>query len=236
MQHNYDAVIFDLYGTLVDGPLGQESARIDMANVLGVQPADFLAAWRKFRLERDTGQLSSVDAAIEAAMDLLGAEASPQSIEAAKSIRYRSIREALEPRAGAIRLLKTLKEKDYTLGLLSNCSPEVPELWSKTPFGTLFDATVFSASEGIVKPDRAIFRRVTERLGIPPNRCMYVGDGDNNELDGAADIGMTPWLLLLSHEDPPSNKPHAESIEKWRRHCHLRSFAEVLDVLEVQRA
>ena len=202
-----------------------------MANVLGVQPAKFQEAWRQFRSQRDTGQLTTVEAEIEAAMGWLGVGAKPRSIEAAKAIRYRSIRESLEPRPGAIRLLKALRTKGYTLGLLSNCSPEVPELWSETPFDALFDAAVFSASEGLVKPDKAIFTRAFNKLGVAPERCLYVGDGESDELDGAAGIGMTPWLLLLSHEDPPRNERHAVSVERWRHH-HLRSLGAVLDVLE----
>ena len=233
MQRKYDAVMFDLYGTLIDGPYRQESARVEMAGVLGVQPAEFQDAWRRFRTQRDTGHLASVEAAIEAAMGWLGVEAKPHSIEAAKAIRYRSIRESLTPRPGAIKLLKALRTKDYALGLLSNCSPEVPELWSETPFGTLFDAAVFSASEGLVKPEKEIFTRAVKRLGVTPERCLYVGDGEGDELDGAAGIGMTPWLLLLSHEDPPPNQRHAESVERWRHH-HLRSLAGVLDALEAR--
>ncbi len=231
MQRKYDAVIFDLYGTLIDGPYGQESARVEMAKVLGVQPAEFEESWRRFRLQRDAGQLSTVETEIEAAMGGLGAEAKPHAIEAAKAIRYQSIRESLEPRPEAIELLKSLRTRGYKLGLLSNCSSEVPELWSETAFGTLFDATVFSASEQLVKPDKAIFTRAVDRLEVAPERCLYIGDGDSNELDAAAAIGMTPWLLLLSYEDPPRSAKHAESVERWR-HRHLRSLAEVMDVVE----
>ncbi len=224
-------MIFDLYGTLIDGPYKQESARVEMANELGVEPSEFQEAWRQFRLQRDTGQLTTVEAEIEAALGWLGVEAEPSGIEAAKAIRYRSIRESLEPRPGAIKLLDALRTKGYALGLLSNCSPEVPELWNETPFSTLFDAAVFSASEALVKPDKVIFARAVERLGVMPERCMYIGDGDSDELDGAADSGMTPWLLLLPHEDPPWNERHAASVERWR-HRHLQSLAQVLDVLE----
>lgn len=134
MQRKYDAVIFDLYGTLIDLPYRQLSARVEMANILGVQPDEFIEAWQQFRQLRDTGQLATVDSAIEAAMGWLGVEAKPHAIEGARAIRYRSIRERLEPRPGAVELLKTLRDQGYLLGLLSNCSPEVPELWSETPF------------------------------------------------------------------------------------------------------
>jgi putative hydrolase of the HAD superfamily len=227
----YEAVVFDLYGTLVDGPTSLEDARVDMASALGVPEAEFEEAWRLFRRQRDSGELGSVDAAIEAAMGRLGVKASSDSVRAAKATRYRSIREGLEPRPGAVSLLRQIRTKGYKLGLLSNCSCEVPELWSDTRFAGSFDATVFSASEGLLKPDKALYMRACGRLGVLPEKCLYVGDGGSDELDGASAVGMTPWLLLLPHEDPPSEQKHAASAERWR-HRHLKSLTEILDVVD----
>ena len=227
----YQAVIFDLYGTLVDGPTGLEGARVEMASALGVGVAEFEDAWRSFRRRRDSGELASVEAAIEAAMERLGVKAKAENIEAAKAIRYRSIREGLEPRPGAVDVLREIRTRGYRLGLLSNCSCEVPELWSGTPFANLFETAVFSASEGLLKPDKALYIRAADRLGVSPERCLYAGDGGSDELDGASAVGMSPWLSLLPHEDPPSEKRHAASAERWR-HRHLKSLPEVLDVLD----
>ena len=227
----YEAVIFDLYGTLVDGPTGLEGARVEMARALGVDKAKFEFAWRHFRRQRDSGELGSVEAAIEAAMERLGIRANAEKIEAAKAIRYRSIREGLKPRPGAVDLLMEIRSKGHRLGLLSNCSCEVPELWSGTPFADLFEATVFSASEGLLKPEKALYILAAERLGVLPEQCVYVGDGGSDELDGASVVGMSPWLLLLPHEDPPTDEKHAASVERWRSR-HLRSLPEVLGVLD----
>ena len=225
----YDAVILDLYGTLIDlpGTEGQGSTR--MANILGVEVDRFLEAWGRFRLQRDTGQLT-VEESIVATMDYLGVFVGPDAIRAAKDVRYQSIRAQLAPRPGAINLLKTLKAQDYSLGLLSNCSIEIPELWSETPFDSLSDTCVFSASEGLAKPDDEIFLLALSRLQIGAERCLYIGDGDNAELDAAARVGMTPWLLRLPHEDPRRSTSHLEAMAMWR-HRTLGSFLEVINVL-----
>ena len=225
----HDAVIFDLYGTLIDLPGKQEQGRARMANTMGIEVDRFLEAWGRFRLERDRGLLNAEES-ILASVDYLGVVVEPDSVRAARAVRYQSMRAQLAPRSGAIGLLKTLKAHDYKLGLLSNCSIEIPELWSDTPFGSLFDACVFSACEGLVKPDAEIFLRALSRLEIAPQRCLYVGDGDNAELDGAARVGMTPWLLRLPHVDPRRSKSHREAMDWWRNRS-LGSFSEVLDVL-----
>ena len=190
---------------------------------------DFRRAWGTFRLQRDTGLLTAEES-IVATMDSLGANVGPNTIQAAKAIRYESIREQLEPRPGAICLLKTLKAQGYSLGLLSNCSTEIPDLWSETSFDSLFDVSVFSASEGLVKPDREIFLRALSRLEAVAERCLYIGDGDSRELDGAASVGMTPWLLRLPHADAHRSKSHLEAMASWK-HRNLGSFSEVLDLL-----
>ncbi len=184
----YDAVIFDLYGTLIDLPGTQEQGRARMASTLGIEVDRFLEAWGRFRLQRDKGLLT-VEESIVATVDYLGVVVERDAIRAAKAARYQSIRAQLAPRPGAISLLKSLKAQDYSLGLLSNCSIEIPELWSETPFGSLFDTCVFSASEGLAKPDAEIFLRALSRLEIAPQRCLYVGDGDDAELDGAGRVG-----------------------------------------------
>lgn len=233
MGRQYDAVILDLFGTLVERPSGIEAARVEMANILGVEPAGFETAWRQFRVQRDTGEFATVEAAIEAALGWLGAKADESKIEAAKAVRYQATREGLRPRVHAIDVLTALRTQGYLLGLVSNCSCEIPELWSETQFDTLFDVTVYSASEGIAKPDREMFVRATERLGVQPDRCLYIADGESDELDAAAGVGvgLTPWLLLVPHDDPPKSKAHAESVERWR-HRHLTSVAEVLGLVE----
>ncbi len=62
MQSDYDAVVFDLYGTLIDSPYKQELARVEMAAELGVEPSEFQKPWRQFRLQRNAGRLATVEA------------------------------------------------------------------------------------------------------------------------------------------------------------------------------
>ena len=89
----YQAVIFDLYGTLIDLPQGQGTATVEMANILGIETDIFQVASRRLREQRDLGQFT-VEAAIEATMDSLDAVAAPQVIQTAEAVRYRSVREA----------------------------------------------------------------------------------------------------------------------------------------------
>ena len=67
------------------------------------------------------------------------------------------IRQALRPRPDADTTLRQLKEQSYQIGLLSNCSIEIPILWPETAFADLFESHVFSSRERLKKPDPRIF-------------------------------------------------------------------------------
>ena len=51
------------------------------------------------------------------------------------------------------------------------------------------------------KPDPRIYRIAVEKLAVRPEACLYIGDGDGNELTGAAEAGMHPVLIRNPDED-----------------------------------
>jgi putative hydrolase of the HAD superfamily len=59
--------------------------------------------------------------------------------------------------------------------------------------GPLFDAVVLSGDVGIRKPDPAIFRLATQRLGVAARACVFVDDHPGH-LEAAAAEGMTTVL------------------------------------------
>jgi putative hydrolase of the HAD superfamily len=52
-----------------------------------------------------------------------------------------------------------------------------------------FDAVILSAEHGIRKPDPAIFQLALDRLGVPPGRCVFADDTEEN-LVPAYQMGM----------------------------------------------
>jgi putative hydrolase of the HAD superfamily len=59
--------------------------------------------------------------------------------------------------------------------------------------GELFDAWVISSEVGLRKPDPAIYALVAERLGLPPEACVFVDDLPGN-LKPARALGMATVL------------------------------------------
>ncbi|MGV9762812.1 HAD family hydrolase [Micromonospora tulbaghiae] len=97
-------------------------------------------------------------------------------------------------------VLDALREHGHRLALISNATSETAEAWADGPLARRFDIAVFSCAVGLAKPDPAIYRTAAQRLGVAPADCVYVGDGADGELAGAAAVGMTV-LRTTEHQD-----------------------------------
>ena len=108
----------------------------------------------------------------------------------------------LAPRAGVLETLQSLRARGLRVGVLSDASSEVPLLWRATPMAPLVDAAVFSCTERTVKPDPRLYAAMSERLGVARGDCVYVGNGDGDELAGALAAGMRAILFTAPGEHP----------------------------------
>lgn len=50
-------------------------------------------------------------------------------------------------------------------------------------------------SADVIVDTRALYRAACDRLAIAPEDCVYVGNGDGEELAGATTFGMRPVLF-----------------------------------------
>jgi putative hydrolase of the HAD superfamily len=95
-----------------------------------------------------------------------------------------------------------LRRRGRRLGLVSACTDDVEHVWPGTAIAPLIDATVFSCSVGVNKPDPRIYEIACARLSVGPTECLYVGDGSNDELRGAERVGMRAVQLRLPEHGP----------------------------------
>jgi putative hydrolase of the HAD superfamily len=199
---NLAAVIFDFYGTLVDdfdSSVGR--THMDFVKALDVAEESFRKLWRETTDMRVSGAFQTVEASIEYVANLLGARLPKSQLSRAVNMRLKMIRRTLHPKPDALETLARLKEEGYKIGLLSNCSIEIPILWPETAFADCFDSLIFSSRERLKKPDLAIYYLACERLGVAPEQCLYIADGENYELAAAAKVGLHPLLIRNSAQN-----------------------------------
>ena len=230
----YTAVIFDLFGTLVDIYPYEEYQSVlgQMASVLTVSFDAFRRLWSETTYERNTGVIRTIEANIDYICRETGVSADDIKIRLATKIRYDFVANTMRPRQDAIDVLSYLRSQSLRIGLISNCSPETPLIWKDTPFVPLVDVAVFSSSVGVKKPDPHIYQLATEQLATEPENCLYIGDGDSQELTGASQVGMHPVLIRVPNKDNTDAQwEDSTDAEQWDSPV-ISSLSEVLDVVK----
>jgi putative hydrolase of the HAD superfamily len=216
------AVVFDLWQTLVPWPseAGME-LRLTWAESLGVTVEKLDAHWYgdpdAYRV-RETGPLRP---AVTALRDAFGATTPVEDLIDGRMELTRRVLTASPP---VVSTLGELHARGYPIGLVSNCTEDVAVCWPDSTLAPLVDYAVFSATAGCMKPDRRIYELVSDGLGVDASDCLFVGDGANDELAGAAAAGMTPVLLA---ED---GVPRWDGLEAWEG-ARIRAIPEVLELL-----
>jgi putative hydrolase of the HAD superfamily len=224
----YQAIIFDLGGTLTRGMSWSEYAdeARKMAAVLSAPGEDFVRLWFEHSEGLGTGAFPSFQSYIRYICDLLRLNVQDDIIDLAANISFSITKKHIAiPRDGAIGVLSQLKTNSYKTGLITDCGPDVPEVWEDTPLAPFFDVVVFSCVAGMNKGDLRIFQLAVEKLAVKPENCLYIADGMRNELANAAKLGMQAVKIHIADEidDSPLR-------EEWRGPV-ISSLKEVLNLL-----
>lgn len=183
------AVIYDMYETLVTQFCSPLYYGTQIAENLGLSPAEFLPGWRATEEARATGKLT-FEETMERLMKSHGIytpEMHLQVVNKRIAIQADCFRH-LHP--GILPMLSGLKAQGIKIGLITNCFSEEAKLIRESVLFPYFDAPCLSWEEGVRKPDPAIYRTCLRRLGIAPENCLYVGDGGSQELEAASALGM----------------------------------------------
>jgi epoxide hydrolase-like predicted phosphatase len=103
--------------------------------------------------------------------------------------------------------VKRARDNGIRTGLISNSWGGSGIHYEGTPLQELFDAVVISGDVGMHKPEPEIFVLGAERIGVPPEECVFVDDLREN-CAGAEAVGMTAIL----HRGPDSTLPELEKL------------------------
>ena len=227
----YKAVIFDLFGTIIDNFSRAEyySVLEEMAAILNAPYDKFHRIWLDSFPERVTGVHATQKESIEYICHELNVKATETQKKHAFQVRLEYTKRSVRPRPEALEVLAQLKKEGYKIGLISDCSGEIPMVWGNTPFVPFFNVTVFSCVAGVKKPDPRIYRMATDQLKVNPRDCLYIGDGSSQELTGAKQAGMTPVLIR-----DPNDSPDAHYIDREDDWAGLKitSLKEVLTLVK----
>ena len=198
----FDAVIFDLFETLVPVfGVGHPSAE-ENADALGLDRAGFAKQYSEMWRDRQAGAFGSFVDLLKSIANKLGSPVVDPAV-AADLTERRSVafaRHLSRVPAEILSMLDALKSDGVAIGLISNTDGTEVADWPNSPLSDYIEVPVFSHLVGVAKPDKAIYEHACRELGHEPESCMYVGDGESDELRGANSVGLNPncgaWFLL----------------------------------------
>jgi putative hydrolase of the HAD superfamily len=194
---SYDAVLLDLYDTLVWSDWYSWQGKV--ADHLGVTHDTVGRAFSQTRPARSVGMTPDTAADLVAMLEAADVEPTPDVIaeliemeqEMADSVRLYD---------DSLDVVRALRERAVPTALVSNCSHNTRPIVDRLGLEREFDAVILSFEVGAMKPDPTIYREALARLGGPdPARSVFVDD-QVRYCDGAAAIGLQTFLILRPEE------------------------------------
>ncbi|WP_018254351.1 HAD family hydrolase [Salinispora mooreana] len=185
----FQAVLFDFFGTLTCA-VQRGSAHRTTAELLGCPPEVLVNVLNRTYYQRATGALGTAEATLRWVCAQAGVRPSTEALRSAVIARFRAIRADTRLRTEAVPTLAALRQRGLRIGLVSDCTHELPALLPQLPIDPLLDVRVLSVQFGRCKPDPELYRAACRHLGLTPATCLYVGDGGSQELTGAERAGL----------------------------------------------
>jgi putative hydrolase of the HAD superfamily len=199
----YDAVLLDLYDTLVWSDWYAWQGRL--ADRLGLTRSEMGEAFTRTRPARSTGATDDSEGDITVVLRAAGIEPTPELV-AELLEQERAMGAAVRLYDDAIDVVQALRDRGVPTALVSNCSHNTTPIVARLGLEREFDAVLLSFEVGAMKPDPAIYRAALARLGNPdPARSVFVDD-QVEYCDGAAAVGLQTYLILRP-EEPPEMRP-----------------------------
>jgi 2-haloalkanoic acid dehalogenase type II len=243
MNCAFDALLFDLGGTLIyfEGDKGEVIHQANRALARAVQELGYdisqyvLINAYETRLQRyfghrdeDLVEYTTRRVLKELLTDHGYPNAPDEDVRAALRAMYEVFEANWHVEEDALLLLKTLKEHECKLGLISNAADDddVQRQVDNAGLRPYLDAVFTSSVVGMRKPHPKIFKEATQALGVTDlSRVLMVGDRLNADIAGAKKLGMKAvWITRRVN-----NPVRKAAVSLWQPDAKVTSLVELME-------
>jgi putative hydrolase of the HAD superfamily len=132
------------------------------------------------------------------------------------------------PRSDVKETVIELSRRGYLLGIIANTitETEIPDYLEEYGLTDYFKAVVLSSKVGIRKPNPEIYWEAARRIGVEPEKCVYVGDNPVRDVEGTRAAGYGMMILILEPETLKKEPPTGEVKPD-------HTIREIKDLLEI---
>ena len=206
MSRTFDALIVDFGGVLTT-PLQDAMVRfadelgLELQHIVRASLGVYTGAEDDLVVDFETGRITDEEFAAAFATrlsEISGKQVSPERL-------VQRIFSGLEIEEDMMAAVECARAAGFKTGLLSNSWGM--GLYPRERIDGLFDSVVISGEVGMRKPDAEIFHLASDKLGIAPDRSVFVDDHPGH-LKAAVELGMTTVL----HRTPPETIAELEQL------------------------
>jgi putative hydrolase of the HAD superfamily len=234
----FDAVFLDLDATILDEKYIEIASVAACVELAGRHPdidpralalanyETWLSYWPEIEDDWILGDLVTSDLRHEVwrrTLEQLG-RVEPELVDEVSEIHHRHELDNYLVFDDVVPLLDALQANGVKVAVLTNGATDTQrEKLNALELTGRFDAIIVSGEHGAAKPDRTIFERALEAVGVRADRAAHIGDSLKADVAGAVATGVT--AVWLNRTDAARQTDHAvpdlevsslaELIELW---------------------
>jgi putative hydrolase of the HAD superfamily len=132
------------------------------------------------------------------------------------------------PREDVKETVVELNKRGYLLGIIANTitETEIPDWLETDGLTEYFKTVVLSSKVGIRKPNPEIYWEAARRIGVEPEKCVYVGDNPVRDVEGTRAAGYGMMIIMLE----PATLAKEPPTEEFKPDYTIREIKELLDI------
>jgi len=125
----------------------------------------------------------------------------------------------MKPLPGAIELLAEIRALGLRTLITSNTYwRDAESYWEDFRLLGMaedIEAVVTSVDAGHLKPHPAVFEMAMRVAGVPAERCVVIGNREENDIEPALALGMRTILVYPDDPKPAFSRAHAIAPDLW---------------------
>ncbi len=207
-------VIFDLIDTLASfSHVKYEDNHQKYADRLKVDPDRFHEAWNNSRQDAQKGKLRTTRERMVWVTNALGIQTTEEILSWLVKTEEAMWIENVKFLPDAKNVIKKLKSRGVKVAILVNGPAALSGLQRSLGLHALQVKFSLSCTNGSLKPEENSYLTTLDALGVqsPPRNCVFVGDGTDQELNGARKCGL--YAIRMKHTRPPYTTLENESTD-----------------------